>query len=153
MENLLAGLFGIFLGVVGVWTGFKQLKNRASFRNWNTTQGRVLERGTYRPPNARFTVSAFQYSPLIKYSYQVDGREIVSNSIFPVRIQLPSHGSLKWAEKKAATYPDEVLVHYNPADVSESYLKLTSRWVLYAVIAGSLFAMSFGGLFLLAWAL
>jgi len=151
MENLFAGLFGLLLGAVGMWTGFKQLKNRASFSHWKSTQGHVLERGTYRPANARFTVPAFQHSPLIKYQYEVDSREFVSNSIYPIRIQLPAHGSLKWAEKKAASFPDEVVVHYNPEEVSESYLILTSRWTLYAVLICSFFALCVGGLFLLSW--
>ena len=152
MENLFAGLFGLLLGTVGLLTGFKQLKNRAAFSQWKTTKGQVVERGTYRPYTARFNVPAFQHSPLIKYSYEIDGRKIMNDSILPVRIQLPKHGSLKWAEKKAATFPDEVLVHYNPADVNESYLILTSRWTLYAVIGGSLIVVLIGALFLLVWA-
>jgi len=151
MENLIAGMFGSLLGIVGLWTGFRQLKNRRLFSFWKTTQGRVIEKGTYRPANARFSVPAFQHSPLIRYTYQVDGQEFVNDSIFPVRIQLPANSSLKWAKRKANSFPEEVVVHYNPEDFRESYLVLTSKWTLYAVIVASCLALLLGGLFLLVW--
>ena len=151
MENLIAGIFGLLLGVVGLWTGFRQLKNRALFTRWKTTSGKVIERGTYQPDQAMLSVPAYRHAPLVKYSYVVDGHQFINNSIWPKRIQLPQHNTMKWAQRKAESFPNDVVVHYNPEDASESYLIMTSRLVLYAVVAASIVVLLIGGLFLLAF--
>ena len=152
MENLIAGLFGILIGAVGLWTGIRQLRNRALFNDWKTTNGKVIERGVYQPDGAMLSVPAFRFAPLVRYTYQVDGREFENNSILPVRIQLPQHSSRKWAQRKAGSFADEVTVHYNPEDASESYLVLTSKLTLYTVVAASCLLIAVGGLFLLSFA-
>lgn len=150
MESLIAGIFGSLLGVVGLWTGVKQLKNRARFSHWQTTQGKVIERGTYEPNVPMLGPPAFRHAPLVKYAYRVDDRELVNDAIHPKRIQLPQHNTLKWAKRKASSFPDDVIVHYNPEDPSESYLLLTSKLSLWAVIIASCFALLVGLLFLLS---
>ena len=42
MENLFAGMFGVVLGLVGLWTGIRGLKNRAQANRWHATNGRVI---------------------------------------------------------------------------------------------------------------
>ena len=135
MEKIASGIFSLMLGCVGLWTGFRQLKNRRLLSKWKTTPGRVIERGTYQPKIASLSASAFRYSPLVKYSYQVNGAEFINDSIHPTRIQLPRHSSRKWAQKQADAFPAEVLVYYNSDDPSESYLLMTSRAVLVTVVA------------------
>ena len=152
-EGLIAGIFGLLLGTVGLASGFVQLRNRARFDRWKKTQGRVVERGTYEPNVPMSGPPAFRHSPLIKYEYEVNDRIFVSDTIHPRRIQLPQHNTLKWAQKRAASFPDTVSVHYNPDDPAESYLVLTSKPSLFAVVIASCFAMLIGLLFLLAWGL
>lgn len=148
MENLIAGLFALLLGTIGLWTGVKQLRNRALFSQWKTTRGKVIERGTYQPDFAMLSVPAFRHAPLVKYKYQVDDREFVSNAIAPSRIQRPQHNTVKWAETKAAAFPEEVIVHYNPEDPTESYLLLTSKATLLVVVGASCLVIVVGFLFL-----
>src|SRR6185295_10222703 len=135
MEKIASGIFSLLLGSVGLWTGLRQLKNRHVLTNWKTVPGKVIERGTYRPKIASLSASAFRYSPLVKYSYQVNGADFINDAIHPRRIQLPKHSSKKWAQKQAETFPGEVLVHYNSDDPGESYLVLTSKLVLAIVVA------------------
>ena len=151
MENLIAGIFGLLLGLAGLWTGFKLLKSRSLVEHWKTTNGRVVERGTYKPDQPMLSAPAFRYAPLVRYSYQVNGKEFVSNSILPRRIQLPRHSTIKWAERQAQSFPDEVVVHFNPENPSESYLLNTSRTTLYIVLGASSFALLLGASFLIAW--
>jgi hypothetical protein len=80
----------------------------------------------------------------VKYAYQVDGKEFVNNAIYPKRMQLPPRNTLKWAQKKADSFSEEVIVHYNAADPSESYLTLTSAKVLFTVIAVSCLLLLIG---------
>jgi len=135
MEKIVSGIFSLLLGSVGLWTGLRQLKNRRMLSNWKTTPGKVIERGTYRPNIASTSPSAFRYSPLVKYSYHVDGAEFINDAVHPRRIQLPRHSSLKWAQKQAESFPGEVIVHYNSDDPGESYLLMTSKLVLGTVMA------------------
>jgi len=152
-ESLIAGIFGLLLGLVGLATGLVQLRNRARFDRWKKTQGKVLERGTYEPNVPMSGPPAFRHSPLIKYEYEVDNRTFISDAIHPRRIQLPQHNTLKWAKKRAASFPDTLSVHYNPEDPAESYLVLTSKFSLFAIVIASCFAMLIGLLFLLDWSL
>jgi len=151
MENLIAGIFGLLLGLAGLWTGIKALKNRALADRWHTTNGRVMERGIYQPDQPMLSAPAFRYSPLVKYRYEVGGKEFVSQWILPRHIQLPRHNTKKWAQKQADSFPDELQVHYNPEDPAESYLTNASRTALYAVLIFSALAMLLGSLFLLKY--
>lgn len=151
MEKLIAGLFGCLLGVVGVITAITLFRKRTQFSQWKTTKGQVIERGAYQPDIPMLSAPAFRYAPLVRYTYTVDGKDFISNTIFPRRIQLPQHSRKDWAQKKAASFPDSVIVHYNPQNPAESYLVMTSKLTLSLVIAASLFALAVGALFLLAW--
>jgi hypothetical protein len=150
-ETLIAGIFGLLLGSIGLATGFVQLRNRARFGRWQKTEGKVVERGTYEPSIPMSGPPAFRHAPLIRYEYHVNDQTFVSDAIHPRRIQLPQHNTLKWAQKRAASFPDTVSVQYNPEDPGESYLVLTSKLTLFAVVIASCCAMLFGLLLLLAW--
>lgn len=148
MESTIAGIFGLLLGIAGLWTGFHTLRNRATLNTWSTTKGKVIERGTYQVKTVR-SVPAFRYAPLIKYAYQVNGKEFVNDCIHPKRIQLPEHSSKKWAGKRVKSFADDVVVHYNPDDPRESFLVQTPKSKLYIVLGCSCVAIMLGVLFLL----
>lgn len=149
METIIAGAFGLLIGIVGLWTGFRQLRNRAALDRWSTAKGKVIERGTYQPNIATLSTPAFRYAPLVKYVYQVNGKEFVNDGIHPKRIQLPEHSTKKWAQKRAESFADEVTVHYNPEDPSESFLVQTPKRKLYILIGCSCVALLFGVMFVL----
>jgi hypothetical protein len=145
----MAGAFAWVIGIVGLWTGFRQLRNRAVLNRWPITKGKVIERGTYQPFIPAAGPPAFRHSPLVRYVYQVAGREFTSVRIRPQRIQLPQHNTREWAQKTANKFPDEVTVHYNPEDPSESFLVQTPKILLHGLIAASVFTILFGVVLLL----
>jgi len=151
MERIISAAFSFLIGTVGLWTGFKQLRNRVALNKWPTTPGRVFERGTFQPDIPTLGPPAFRYAPLVKYIYQVGGKEFTNDRIRPKRIQQPRHNTKKWAQKMAKSFPYDVTVHYNPEDPGESFLLQTSRLMLYIVIAASCLAILFGLLFLLVF--
>ena len=53
----------------------------------------------------------------------------------------------------AESFPDEVVVNYNPEDPGESFLVQTPKVMLYIVIGASCLAILFGLLFLLVFSL
>ena len=111
----------------------------------------MIERGTFQPDIPALGPPAFRHSPLVKYVYQVAGKEFINDRIRPKRIQQPQHNTKKWAQKMAESFPAKVSVHYNPEDPSESFLVQTSRAMLYIVVAASCLAILFGLLFLLVF--
>ena len=151
MERIISAAFSFLIGTIGLWAGLKQLSNRTELNRWPTTKGRVIERGTYQPFIPAAGPPAFRHSPLVKYVYQVSGKEFTNDCIRPKRIQLPQHNTMKWAEKMAQSFPDEVTVHYNARDPSESFLVQTSRAMLYIVCGASCLAILLGLLFLLVF--
>jgi len=136
--------FAFLIGGVGLWTGFKQLRNRRELEKWPTTSGRVIERGTFRPNIATTSQWAFRYAPLVRYAFTVLGADFESNQIHPSRIQLPQHGSIKWAAKRAKAFPDSVTVHYNPQTPNECFILMTPRIWLYAIVLGSMLVILYG---------
>ena len=148
MEWIASGIFSLIIGGVGLWTALSHLKSRTELNKWKTTKGRVIERGVFQSKASNLGPPAFQNSPLVKYRYEIDGREFVSNCIHPARLQLPPRGKRKWAEKKAASFPEEVLVHYNSSDPSEAYLIQTSRSMLVGVATICFLVILFGLLIL-----
>jgi hypothetical protein len=151
MERIISAAFSFLIGSVGVLVGFKQLRNRTRLNQWPTTGGRVIERGTFVPDVPNTGPPAFRHSPLVKYVYEVSGKQFTSDRIRPKRIQLPQHNTKEWAQKRAESFADQVTVHYNPEDPSESFLVQTSRAMLYIVIGASGLAILFGLLFLLVF--
>ncbi|MEP6569460.1 MAG: DUF3592 domain-containing protein [Acidobacteriota bacterium] len=148
METLLSGIFALVIGSGGVWAGLQALRHRRLLQRWPTAKGRVIERGTFHAVIGR---RGFRFAPLVRYVYQVDEKEFVNNYINPKRTQLPSHSTEQWAQKKAASWPDEVTVHYNPASPDESFLVQTPKFKLYLVIIASGVAVLFGALFLISY--
>jgi hypothetical protein len=151
MERIISAAFSLLIGTVGLWAGFKQLRNRVALNQWPTTKGKVIERGTYLPDVPSTGPPAFRHSPLVKYVYEVSGKEFINDSIRPKRIQLPQHNTKKWAQKMAESFPDEVTVIYNPEDPGESFLVQTPKAMLYIVIGASCLAILLGLLFLLVF--
>jgi hypothetical protein len=146
MESIIAGAFCLLIGIVGLWTGLRALKTRTTLDRWPTTTGRVTERSTFKPDYASGP-PAFRHAPLVRYVYQVGGKDFVNDRIQPKQIQQPRHNTEAWAQQRAAEFPDQVIVHYNPADPGESFLLQTSKRTLYVVIGASFLAILFSGLF------
>ena len=134
MEGIFAGLFALLLAIVLMLTGLRQLKNRAALDRWPTTKGKVIERSTYQPYIPTAGPPAFRHSPLV---------------IRPQRIQQPQHNTKDWAQRTANKFPDQVDVHYNPEDPSESFLVQTPKTLLYTLIGGSCVGLLFGVMLLL----
>ncbi|HSS21665.1 MAG TPA: DUF3592 domain-containing protein [Pyrinomonadaceae bacterium] len=143
MERIAAIAFAWVIGLVLLWTSLKQLRNLSTLDRWPITRGKIIERGTFTPDYAAGP-PAFRHAPLVRYVYEVDGREFMNDRIRPERLQQPQHNSQQWAEKTALSFPDEVEVHYNPENPGESFLVQTPKKLLFAVLGGAAFAIVFG---------
>ena len=148
MESIIAGAFGLLIGIVGLWTSLRALKTRTVLDHWPTTSGRVIERGTFKPDYAPGP-PAFSHAPLVKYVYKVAASEFSNDRIHPKQIQQPRHNTVEWAQKTAQSFPDDVIVHYNPADPGDSFLVQTPRKLLYIVVGASSLVILYSAVFFL----
>jgi Protein of unknown function (DUF3592) len=144
LEATIAGILGLLISGVAFWAAFRFLKERPILNRWNTVQGRVVERGTFVPAEPDLTVSFFRHSPLVRYEYQVDGQTFVSDRIHPKRLVAPARNSLQWAEKRANSFGNEVLVHYNPADPNESFLEHVPNSTVSLYFLGGFLPLIYG---------
>ena len=144
LESTIAGILGLFIGGVAFWAALRLLRMRLVLDRWTTVNGVVVERGTFVPTESDLTVPFFRHSPLVRYQYQVNGETLSSDRIHPKRLVAPARNSLRWAEKRAASFPNEVLVHYNPANPSESFLERVPNSTAYLFFLGGLLAFMYG---------
>ena len=124
MEGILACAFAWVIGGVGLWTSFKQLRNRAALDRWPITRGKVIERGTYQPYIPTAGPPAFRHSPLVKYVYDVGGKEFISDRIRPKRIQQPQHNT----NNRSGGYPAPLQPRRPQRILSRSDTEDTSLW-------------------------
>lgn len=150
MEKILTPLVGVLLGIVLIVVAIVKLRELAALKFWKTAPGKVIERGTFCVSHGVRSPSAYQHSPLVKYVYQVNGQEFVNDSILPKHIQLPECRNLQWAEKRAASFPDEVTVYYNPENPGDSFLVRTPKIKIFVIIPMGLLSIFIGLLFYLS---
>lgn len=141
MENMVAGIFGLIIGITGILTGIFQLRNIARLKSWKTTGGKIIERGTFQVTNTRQRSSALKFAPLVKYVYQVEGREYTNDAVEPRHIELPRHNTVEWAEKRAASFPDNPTIYYNPENPADSFLVPTKSKANFYLIMGASFVV------------
>ena len=144
LEATIAGTLGLLISGVAFWAALRFLRARPILDRWNTVSGTVIERGTFVPTEPDLSVPFFRYSPLVRYEYQVGGQTFVSDRIYPKRLVAPARNSLQWAEKRANSFGNEVLVHYNPENPSESFLERVPSSTVYLYFFAGLMALMYG---------
>ena len=105
-------------------------------RNWPSVKGRIVKSEVETYVKREDGRDRTQYSPLVEYVYQVNGREYRSRQI---RFSMTVQGSEAFARKEAARYPAgaEVVVHYDPNNVASAALEGPGGypWVMLAAAA------------------
>ncbi|HKY63534.1 MAG TPA: DUF3592 domain-containing protein [bacterium] len=136
---LLYFAFGIFAILYGRFI----LKQRRTLRSWSNAPGKILERKVDRSPGGRagrLGPPAYQYEALVKYAYQVEGREYINDKIY--RVGWIS-STRKNREKFLATLPDQLPVLYNPVDPQDScLLALSAGPAIAATLIGTFIALT-----------
>jgi Protein of unknown function (DUF3592) len=133
MEKYFAAAFGLMLSSVGFYTCFTQLRNLSALNSWKIIRGKVVERGIVQSEIGKVRTPGPRFCPLVRYSYQVDGKDFTSDAIYPKHMLASPSGSNDWAEKEAKKFADEVTVFYNPENPADSSLKLPSKSIYYVV--------------------
>jgi hypothetical protein len=131
-------LFAVSLGTeyqtIGIF-----LEAQAS-ASWPTANGRIQHSAVETELGLKT-----KYSVSIQYTYEVQDKNYVSNSI-RARGVAPRYASD--AEKVAKQFPQDsdVTVYYNPKDHSQSYLEVGLDYVNYIIVISPLIFAAFGGI-------
>lgn len=130
-------VFGVLLGALGMWAGLRAMRAQASARAWPAVTAAVVHRGVARATAANLGSPAFQFTPDVRYRYAVDGAWFESASWFPPAVHRPPRGTAAWARRLADGVPDLVVVRYDPATPSVSFLYLVPEWRLAVAVGGA----------------
>ena len=118
-----------------VFTRAALIGRRAS--RWPSLIGRVKEK--------RLEIASsggnpgVSYTPIITYSYEVNGETFTSNEYHPSRMR-PGYSKEK-AQKILDAVGETITVHYNPTKPADAYLFPYPRWVTFCVIPITLFGI------------
>lgn len=129
MKRKLYAALTLAVGAIALYMAFYVSSEIRSKKDWPTTTGKVLERGTgervgTRPNSVRARV---------KYQYVVDGKPYVNEQ---VHLIAATGGDIRDMQALADSLPDPVTVHYNPSDPNQAYLvtnSMTFFWILLPV--------------------
>jgi len=93
------------------------------------------------------------YWPVVHYSYEINGRRLIGNTIFFIQDGV----GISWAKKKIAFYKPgrSISVYYDPKNLQRSVLEpgISLLGILLTVMGSSIFILIIGGLsFLCFWA-
>jgi hypothetical protein len=133
---MLAAIFVLVIAAGSLAAGVGYVRAARRMRGFATTRGRITGRATEMVTavdgrEARWGDGG-NYAPKFTYTYEVGGRTFSGD-----RLGYAKRGLKKSiAEQRAAAMPDEVDVHYNPADPADAYLETnttTLGWVLVAL--------------------
>lgn len=140
-----ARLAALTVGGGGVWAGLRAMRAHEETRRWPTTTGVVTAREVSRVTAATLGAPGFQYSPVVRYRFVVDGTVVDGGTWYPAAVHRPPRGTKAWAQRLVQQVPDVVCVHYHPQRPAEACLFLVPEWRLAAVtgIAGVVLAAAF----------
>ncbi len=136
MKLLYAGLFFLF-GFAGLWAGLRVSSEVRKGKSWPTVPGKVLSRRLEVAPQLRNP----QYEPRAEYRYEVDGKPYTSEQVYLVK---GTSGSARRMQKVLDGLPDEVKVHYDPADPARAYLLVNAPSTSWIMVGAGSFAILLG---------
>ena len=122
----------VFFAAV-TWAGAGYVRKARRMRAFLTTPGRIVKRelGRQHDTTEGRWGEGGGYYPKPVYTYAVGGRQYTSD-----QFAFASRGLKKTiAEQRLAEMPDEVTVHYDPADPQDAYLQRHSPGLGYAICA------------------
>lgn len=114
------------------------LWQRGTVRGWPKMTGEFLERKVERSPGGRAgktAAPAFQYEALVKYRYQVEGRDYVCDRLYRVGWVTSTR---KNRQALLDRLPERPEIRYNPADPQDAcLLALPLGSAIWGLIVGA----------------
>src|SRR3954453_8697568 len=147
---MLGALFVLLIAAGAIAAGVGYVRAAHRMRGFQTTRGHIRSREVIQiAPLTRGGEGRFgkggNHTPKFTYAYEVAGTSYTGD-----KLGYATRGFKESiAEQKAAAMPDEVDVHYNPADPAEAYLETNSAALGWGLIVLGV-VLSLGALIALA---
>jgi hypothetical protein len=127
----------LVVGAILLLIGLYQRKKVAASQAWPSTQGTIVDTRVRERAAGVDDESSASYSPVISYTFEVNGTTHTSDRHAFGRVSYATKGQ---AERRIANYPkgSRVEVFYNPDKPAESVLERSSgtSWILVGVGGG-----------------
>jgi hypothetical protein len=142
---VLSAIFLCLISCGAIVAGVGYVRTARRMRDFATTRGKVIARAITTLPTGAEREGRWGkgggYMPKITYAYTVGSASYTND-----RLGYAYRGLKKSiAEAQSAATPDEVDVHYDPANPQESYLEKHSprigKWLIAGGIVGVLFSL------------
>ena len=132
---MVAAVFVLVIAAGALAAGIGHVRKARSMRGYRSTVGQVVARDVAAIPGVDLREGRWGrgggYEPRIVYRYSVDGVEFTGDRLGYVRRGLKR----AIAERRAAAYPDELQVWFDPADPREAYLERHTPGLGWALVA------------------
>jgi len=119
---VIAAVFVLVLAIGAIVAGTGYARKANAMRGFQMTTGRVVARDVVAITGDRTEGrwgDGGGWAPRVAYAYSVDGEDLTGDRV----AYAPSGLKRSVAERRAAAYPDEVLVWYDPANPRDAYLE------------------------------
>jgi hypothetical protein len=133
---MLAALFVLVIAAGAIAAGVGYVRTAKRMRGFETTQGTITSRDVDLIPAATSRRDprcgkGGSWTPKFTYTYDVAGSRYTGD-----RLGYATRGFRRSvAEQQSAAMPDQVQVHFNPADPSEAYLQTNTATFGWALLA------------------
>jgi len=144
---LIFGIGVIILGIVYLVSTFVGRRRQESVADWPTTSGVIRNAYVYRHEKRTSSKTTITYTPVVEYTYLVDGEGYFSNKHDLSAYVDASFEEREKAEAIVAKYPLEssVAVHYNPALPQQAVLEVYKPAGYNLELVSGLFNLLVGG--------
>jgi hypothetical protein len=136
---VIAAVFVLVLAIGAIVAGAGYARKARAMAGFQMTTGRVLARDVVAITGDRTEGrwgDGGGWTPRVTYAYSVDGEDLTGDRV----AYAPSGLKRSVAERRAAAYPDEVLVWYDPADPRDAYLERHTPRIGRVLVAGGVVA-------------
>ncbi len=133
----MTGVFGwvcVMTGTLLTSWGIFNLRDASASSGWPTADGRVLSSRVERSRGSSDSRDSYRYSPAIRYSYSVDGKQYTGDR---VSFRDDHYGRREKAQRIVDEYAtgSSVPVRFKPDDPSQAVLEADYDWSTYLPVA------------------
>jgi hypothetical protein len=136
---VIVAVFILVLAIGAIVAGVGYARKANAMRGFQMTTGRVVGRDVVAITGDRTEGrwgDGGGWTPRITYAYSVDGEDLTGDRV----AYAPSGLKRSVAERRAAAYPDEVLVWYDAADPRDACLERHTPRLGRVLVAGGVIA-------------
>lgn len=142
MENF-TGVFGILIGLGGIWFSIKFLKLYFKVKGWNRVDARVVSKEI--SIHEKYSTTRTPYKLNVTYAYVFNGSEYIGRKIYLAELLGGQANHMKSdAEKRLERINENMTIYVDPNNPKESVMYCEGAGLYYFILVMGVFALLFG---------